>query len=60
MREQMTKAAFLEVMRAVRQRWRALLAMVDEKAMERPGVAGDWSVRDIIVYVTAYERDLVA
>ncbi len=55
----MNKAAFLDTMRAERERWEALLAEVGEPRMERPGVAGDWSVRDIVAHVTAYERGLV-
>jgi len=55
----MNKAGFLDTMRAERERWEALLAEVGELRMERPGVAGDWSVRDIIAHVTAYERGLV-
>jgi len=46
-------------MRSERERWEALLAEVDGPQMERPGVTGDWSVRDIIAHVTAYERGLV-
>jgi hypothetical protein len=55
----MNKAEFLRTMRSERERWEALLAEVSEARMERPGVSGDWSVRDIIAHVTAYERGLV-
>jgi hypothetical protein len=55
----MNKARFLDTMRSERERWEALLAEVGELRMERPGVAGDWSVRDVVVHVTAYERGLV-
>jgi hypothetical protein len=55
----MNKAGFLSTMRAERERWDALLAEVGEARMERPGVTGDWSVRDVIVHVSAYERGLV-
>jgi hypothetical protein len=59
MNGEMTKARFLEVMRSERERWEALLGKIDKAEMEHPGVAGNWSVRDIIVHVTAYERGLV-
>jgi hypothetical protein len=59
MNEGMTKARFLAVMRSEREGWEALLGKIDEVEMERPGVAGNWSARDIIVHVTAYERGLV-
>jgi hypothetical protein len=55
----MDKVEFLGAMRSERERWEALLAEVGEPWMERPGVSGDWSVRDIIAHVTAYERGLV-
>jgi hypothetical protein len=54
-----TKSSFLELMRARREEWDSLLAQVDESEFELPGAAGEWSVRDIIVHVTAYERGLV-
>jgi hypothetical protein len=56
---EMTKAKFLETMRSERERWEALLSQIDAEKMEHPGVAGNWSARDIIVHVTAYERGLV-
>jgi hypothetical protein len=55
----MNKAEFLDAMRSERECWEALLAEVGESRMERPGVAGDWSVRDIVAHVSAYERGLV-
>jgi uncharacterized damage-inducible protein DinB len=55
----MDKAEFLHTMHAERGRWDALLTEVGESRMERPGVSGDWSVRDIVAHVTAYERGLV-
>ena len=36
-----------------------MLAEVGEMRMVRPGVAGDWSMKDIVAHVTAYERGLV-
>ena len=56
---QMTKAKFLETIRSERERWEELLSKIDAGKMEHPGVAGNWSARDIIVHVTAYERGLV-
>jgi hypothetical protein len=50
---------FLVMMRSKRARWEDLLGRIDPDEMERPGVAGDWSARDVIVHVTAYERGLV-
>jgi hypothetical protein len=55
----MTKAKFLEVIKSERERWETLLSRIDAGKMEHPGVAGNWSARDVIVHVTAYERGLV-
>jgi hypothetical protein len=56
----MDKEAFLEAMGAERGRWEALLARVGEElGPEAPGVAGDWSLKDLAAHVTAYERGLV-
>jgi len=55
----MTKARFLETLQAERSAWEALLDEVGEERVSEPGAAGDWSVKDIIAHVTAYERGLV-
>jgi len=55
----MTKLEFLDTMRSEHERWEALLAQVDDAQMLQPGVAGDWSVKDLVAHVTAYERGLV-
>lgn len=54
-----TKAQFLENLRTGRSQWDALLAEVGEERMTQPGVAGEWSVKDIIAHVTWYEREMV-
>jgi hypothetical protein len=59
MDEGMSKATFLETLQSEREQWEGLLAQPDEAQMVEPGVAGDWSVKDIIAHVTAYERGLV-
>jgi hypothetical protein len=55
----MSKLAFLKAMREERERWEASLAGVDDALMVQPGVAGEWSLKDIVAHVTAYERGLV-
>jgi len=47
-------------MRSGRARWEALLSQVGESRMTEPGVTSDWSVKDIVAYVTAYEQGLVS
>lgn len=52
----MTKARLLETLRSKRAEWEALLAQVPADRMTEPGVAGEWSVKDIIAHLTYYER----
>ena len=59
MNDRMTKARFLEIMRTERAQWEALLSEVVSARMTQAGVEGEWSVKDIVAHVTAYERWLV-
>jgi hypothetical protein len=55
----MSKREFIEILCSERERWETCLGDVGEAQMIQPGVAGDWSVKDIVAHVTAYERGLV-
>lgn len=56
----MDRGQFLERMRAERARWEALLARVAGRlGPEASIVAGDWTLKDLVAHVTAYERGLV-
>ncbi|HEU0027023.1 MAG TPA: ClbS/DfsB family four-helix bundle protein [Ktedonobacterales bacterium] len=54
--EPMTKARFLETMRARRREWEDAIVAVGVERMTLPGFAGVWSVRDVVAHITAYER----
>jgi uncharacterized protein (TIGR03083 family) len=44
------------------QEWRALLAAVDAvpgEALTRPGVTGDWSVRDLLAHISSWEVEFL-
>lgn len=56
----MSKAELLDDLRDEQQRWEELLAEVGEARMEQPGVAGHWSVKDIIAHLTGWRRRTVA
>ncbi|HEX5692552.1 MAG TPA: maleylpyruvate isomerase N-terminal domain-containing protein, partial [Roseiflexaceae bacterium] len=56
MEESMTKAKLLETLRRERAEWDALVAQVPRDRMTIPGVAGHWSVKDVIAHLTYYER----
>jgi uncharacterized protein (TIGR03083 family) len=51
-----TKDQLLATLRAERARWDALLAEVGEERLTVPGVAGDWSVKDLLGHLAAYQR----
>lgn len=51
-----SKNALLEAMEAGRKEWLDLLARVDKKQMEEPGVEGHWSVKDILAHILGYEQ----
>jgi uncharacterized protein (TIGR03083 family) len=42
-----------------RAEWDALLDQVGPARMAEPGVAGEWSVKDIIAHITWFEREMV-
>ena len=54
----MNKARLLDTLQAERARWEALLAQVGEARMTQAGMAGDWSVKDIIAHIAWHEREI--
>ena len=50
------KARLLAALREERARWEALLAEVGDARLTEPGAAGDWSVKDVLGHLTAYQR----
>ena len=55
----MTRATFLDSLRGGRAAWEAVLAQISEDDLTRPGVEGDWSIKDIIAHVTWHEREML-
>ena len=55
MNDRLTVIQLLEVMRAARLNWEALLAEAGEARLTEPGVEGDWSLKDIIAHITYFE-----
>jgi hypothetical protein len=39
--------------------WETLLAEIGEDRMEEPGVAGEWSIKDVVAHLTAWRRRTV-
>src|SRR5438876_8434388 len=59
MEERMTKPKLMDLLQTARAEWDSLLAQVGEERMTQSGVAGDWSVKDIIAHVTWGEREIL-
>jgi uncharacterized protein DUF1706 len=51
----MHKPELLAAMRAERARWDALVAKVGASRVDEPGVAGDWTLKDVSAHLTRYE-----
>lgn len=57
--ETKTTVRLLELIRAERAAFDALVAQADPARREVPGVAGEWSLKDVVAHVTWYEREMV-
>jgi hypothetical protein len=54
--DNMNKTKLLDTLREKRAQWDAVLAQVPEAVMTEPGVAGEWSVKDIVAHLNSFER----
>jgi hypothetical protein len=54
-----SKARLLDDLQAEQAQWEALLRDIGEDHMTRPGVAGDWSIKDIVAHLTGWRRRTV-
>lgn len=52
----MGKAELLRDLDEENKQWEAFLARVPESLMEQPGVAGHWSLKDVIAHITSWRR----
>jgi uncharacterized damage-inducible protein DinB len=59
MAEQMTRATLLERMHSARAELEAVLHDASEERFSRPGVSGDWSIRDLLAHISFWERRTV-
>src|SRR5438105_11459732 len=55
----MNKRQFVDRLRRERSEWNALLAQVSPERKTQPGFVGQWSLKDLVAHVTAYEQWLV-
>jgi hypothetical protein len=55
----MTKATLLADLQREQEQWEALLAQIGEARMDQPGVAGEWSIKDIVAHLTGWRQQTV-
>ncbi len=54
-----SKTQLLDDLRDEQAGWEALLQDIGEDHMTQPGVAGEWSIKDIVAHLTAWRRRTV-
>lgn len=54
-----SKAQLLEDLQHEQAEFEALLAAIGEDHMTQPGVAGEWSIKDVVAHLTAWRRRTV-
>lgn len=55
----MNKADLLRELQEEYQIWQALLDQIGSARMDQPGVAGSWSIKDIVAHLTGWRRRTV-
>ena len=55
----MHRAELVQQLNSENEAWRTLLAEIGEDRMEEPGVAGAWSIKDVVAHLTAWRRRTV-
>jgi len=56
----MKKSELLNWLQEEYQQWEAFLDQIGPTRMDQPGVAGSWSIKDIVAHLTGWNRKLVA
>lgn len=55
----MNKAKLLRELQEEYQNWQALLDQIGPAHMDQPGVAGSWSIKDVVAHLTGWRRRTV-
>lgn len=56
----MSKSQLLAELQDEQAAWEALLSGIDEARMTEPGVAGEWSIKDIVAHLTGWRKRSVS
>jgi uncharacterized damage-inducible protein DinB len=59
MSESISKSELIDRFSRARAEWDDLLARMTPEQMQKPRAVGEWSVKDIIVHLTWYEKEMV-
>jgi hypothetical protein len=52
----MNKAQILDELQEENGKWEAFLGQIGEERMLEPGVAGDWTIKDIVAHLTGWRK----
>jgi len=52
----MNKSELLNWLQEENQQWQAFLDQIDPALMDQPGVAGHWSIKDIVAHLTGWQQ----
>ena len=55
-----TISELVELVSSARAVWEALLVSLQPRDYEQPGVAGEWSLKDIIAHIAWFENEMEA
>ena len=55
----MRRAEILSQLNSEQKEWEELLGEIGKDRMEEPGVAGEWSIKDVVAHLTAWRRRTV-
>ena len=55
----MSKLQLLNKLQEENKQWEGLLAQIGEARMEQPGVAGEWTIKDIVAHLAGWRRRTV-
>jgi len=56
----MKKSELLNWLQEEYEQWEAFLGQIDPARMDQPGVAGHWSIKDIVAHLTDWQPRLIA
>lgn len=59
MSERVIKSEFAEKIRRSRETWDSRVQEISRREMEQPGFCGNWSLKDVMLHIVWYEREMI-